>query len=373
MTRGALLCIDVSNTLEATSLSGIQRVTIELNEALSDQVPVVALDGRSGRFVPLRPGRRRRLRRLQQGRFALGLPQRIENRIVRTAPHVRSTFQFDADSVLLDIEASWHAPLRRADLLPKLAGSPTAALIHDVLPITNPEWFPPESVHRFRSWFDAHLTAGSTLLAVSNATADAVAVAGMSRPAVIRMGTAGLPPISEGPGILMVGTIEPRKGHEIVLDALDLLGPEAPIIDVVGRAGWGPTDLADRLDGHPKVRWHRNIADTDVDALWTLSGILLQPSLGEGFGLPVVEALQRGVAVASSNIPVMHEVGRGHTTLLPLEAEAWATMLASFAEKPSAWPRPAQQTWPTWHESASDVLTALTAAGVWSGATSTSQ
>ncbi len=374
VTSGARLYVDVSNTLEAASLSGIQRVTLELTEALGELATVVALDGRTGRLVPLLPGQYRRLQRLRMGHGGRTIAQRIVSRAIKSSPAVgsaavrslagRSAVAFDADSVLLDIESSWHAPIRRADLLARF-DTPSAALIHDILPITNPEWFPPEAVSRFRSWFDAHVAAGSTLMAVSNATADAVAAAGAERPTVIRMGSSAASPISTGSGILMVGTIEPRKGHTIVLDALDLLGADAPIVDIVGRPGWNTSDLVNRLELHPKVRWHRGLDERDLETLWGLSGLLLQPSLGEGFGLPVVEALQRGVSVASSDIPVLHEIGRGQTTLLPTDAEAWANTLASFATDPGSWPQPDRLEWPTWNDSATDVLGALTTAAAW--------
>lgn len=366
------LCIDVSNTLESESLSGIQRVTLELGHALGELVDVVPLDGRSGTLTRLHPSHRRRLGRLRNGSARRGLAHRIESRIVRSAPPLHPRFRPGTSSVLIDIEASWHASMQRTDLLPRW-GSPTAALIHDVLPLTNPEWFNTESVTRFRSWFDAHVGAGSALLAVSNASADAVASLDVGRPAVIRLGHTGTTPLSKGNGILMVGTIEPRKGHSIVLDALDLLGDEAPVVDVVGRAGWDTNKLITRLDHHPKVRWHRGIDDANLESLWQLSGLLLQPSRGEGFGLPVIEALQRRVAVVSSDIPVMREVGRGQTTPLPFDAEAWAEALVSYANDPTAWPRPQRLDWPTWADSAMDTLQALTAAGAWPDAASASQ
>lgn len=373
------LCIDVSNTLETGTLSGVQRVTLELAAALSSVAGVVLLDGRTGRLLLVNATQRRHIQRLSDGHSGRTITQRLTAKARRSladlpAPLVERTrgrpaYSFKAGAVLLDLEASWHAPVRRSELLP-LPDSASAALIHDILPITNPEWFPAESTARFRSWFDAHVSANSTLLAVSHASADAVAATGVPRPSVIRIGHADGPLRASdlafaSSGVLMVGTIEPRKGHAIVLDALDLLGAAAPVVDVVGRPGWDTTALASRLDRHPKVRWHRDLDDAGLEELWSLTGLLLQPSLGEGFGLPVIEALRRGVAVASSDIPVMREVGRGQTTLLPHDASAWADVLATFANGAISVDRPDQLTWPTWSDSATDTLAALSAAGVW--------
>ena len=360
------LCIDVSNTIEAASLSGVQRVTLGLGRALADQVPVELLDGRTGKLHRATRRSRRQLHRLSRGGTNRSILTRFERRALRSGFDPLPAFSFGADTILLDIEASWHAPQPRAQLLPLIASSPTVALLHDILPITNPEWFPTASVERFEAWFHAHIAAGSTLLAVSTTTAQAVDDATSRNPAVIRMGSDDVDlPISTGEGILMVGTIEPRKGHTLLLDALDLLGDDAPIVDVVGRPGWENSALFDRLDGHPSVRWHRSASDADLDTLWNLSGLLVQPSLGEGFGLPVTEALQRRVAVAASDIDVMREVSRGQATLLPAKPETWADMIRSFADAPESWPRPERLDWPTWREGASDVLGALVSSGLW--------
>jgi len=371
----ARLCIDVSNTLETASLSGIQRVTLELTNALKQQAVVIPLDGRSGQFLPLVRTQARRLDRLREGQNRRSIAQRLETRAIRigSLPTGRAAHTFDTESVLLDLEASWHAPIPRADLLPSLLAR-SAALIHDILPITNPEWFPSASVTRFHSWFDAHTAAGSALLAVSHASADAVAETGNQRPTVIRIGSPHRRTTNADvrSGILMIGTIEPRKGHALVLDALDLLGKGAPTVDVVGRPGWDTGELIDRLQRHPRVRWHRDLDDAGLDVLWSLTGLLLQPSLGEGFGLPVIEALQRGRAVVSSDLPVLREIGRGQTTLLPLDTEARARSLRAFASDPAAWPQPDQLSWPTWHDSADDTLDALRSAGVWPHAGSSS-
>ncbi len=380
-TKHPTLGIDLSNTIEAPSISGIQRVALGLTEALSNHVPVAVLDGRQGALAPAGRLARARLRRLQGGHSGTNLLGRLESRLRRLGAGRHRSDHFDdrldAGDVLIDIEPSWHAPQRRDELLPRLADRSilTAAVLHDVLPLTDPDWFPPESVERFTRWFEAHVAADSVFIAVSAATADLTASRIGRRPAVMRMGTTppsgndrgpttgGRP--STGSGLLMLGTIEPRKGHQVILDALDRLGADAPTVDVVGRAGWGDPSVLRRLADHPRVRWHRHAADEQVADLWETTGLLLQPSLGEGYGLPVVEALQRGVAVAAADLPVLREVTRGHATFVPHDPAAWAEALSRFAADPSAWPRPEPLSWPSWDGSADDVLSALRTAGRW--------
>jgi glycosyltransferase involved in cell wall biosynthesis len=367
------LAIDLSNTIEAPSISGVQRVALGLTGALRDQWPVVVLDGRAGSLSPADSLALARLRRLEEGHSGVSIAGRVETRLRRLLGRrsLRHDRGVQPGDVFIDLEPSWHAPQARSVLLPDLVRRDigTAALLPDVLPLTNPEWFPPASVERFTSWFEAHLAADSTLLAISNATADRVAERSTHRPSVIRIGAEAPPEHRSSPaghhGLLMLGTVEPRKGHSLLLDALDLLGPMAPVVDVVGRPGWASADLLDRLADHPKVRWHQHASDDEVAQLWDLTGLLLQPTLGEGYGLPVVEALQRGIAVAASDIPVMREAGRGQAHHLPPDPTAWAAIIADFAHDPGAWPQPALLDWPTWGDGAHDVLDALRTAGRW--------
>ncbi len=375
--RQPTLAIDLSNTIETASITGVQRVALGVTEALSSRWPLLVLDGRQGALVPADRLARSRLRRLQRGRSGANSVGRAESRLRRLgAGRYRSESSDDrltAGDVLIDVESSWHAPQDRADLLTRLAGRSitSAALLHDILPLTDPQWFPPESVGRFTRWFDAHLTADSVLLSVSNTTADAVADRAGRRPIVMRMGVstdtneAGAAATTGRSGLMMLGTVEPRKGHALILDALDLLGSGAPTVDVVGRPGWVEPGLIERLESHPRIRWHRDADDRQVDDLWDLSGLLLQPSLGEGYGLPVVEALRRRVAVAASDLPVMREVTRGHASFVADEPAAWADVLARFSADPAAWPSPEPLGWPTWDDSADDVIRALRIAGRW--------
>lgn len=377
--RHPTLAVDLSNTIETPSISGIQRVAFGLTEALSRRWPLVVLDGRQGSLVPADRLARSRLRRLQRGRSGANILGRLESRLRRVgAGRSRGDSADDelaAGDVLIDVESSWHAPQDRADLLPRLAGRSitSAAVLHDILPITDPQWFPPESVDRFTRWFDAHVAADSVLIAVSNATADAAAERVGRRPSVMRMGV-DPGPTSTGSdtaaatgrsGVMMVGTVEPRKGHALLLDALDLVGPGAPVVDVVGRLGWVDPALIDRLEAHPQVRWHRGADDRRVDELWASTGLLLQPTLAEGYGLPVVEALRRGVAVAASDLPVMREAARDQATFVAQDPAAWAEVISRFSADPPAWPQPESITWPTWDDSADDVIAALRAAGRW--------
>lgn len=114
----------------------------------------------------------------------------------------------------------------------------------------------------------------------------------------------------------MVGTIEPRKGQEVILDAFDhmraMLGAAAPDLVVVGRPGWRTEALQRRMSDHPDqggaLRWLDNASDELLEALYDRAALVVMPSRGEGFGLPVTEALRHGRKVLARDIPVFREL-----------------------------------------------------------------
>src|SRR5690606_14083873 len=89
---------------------------------------------------------------------------------------------------------------------------------------------------------------------------------------------------TDAPGFLMVGTIEPRKGHSVALDAFDLLW--AQNIDVkltiVGKVGWSAGHLIDRLENHPqwgrRLFWHRNASDAELGQQYASADCLIASS-----------------------------------------------------------------------------------------------
>jgi glycosyltransferase involved in cell wall biosynthesis len=139
----------------------------------------------------------------------------------------------------------------------------------------------------------------------------------------------GVPP---GDYLLTVATLEPRKGLDVLLAALGHAADALPPLVVVGQAGWGgvhPEALAQDL-GLPaeRVRLLGRLPDTDLAAVLHGATALVAPSRAEGFGLPVLEAMDAGVPVVSSDAPALAEVGGGATVLTPVgDAAALAAAL----------------------------------------------
>jgi glycosyltransferase involved in cell wall biosynthesis len=111
--------------------------------------------------------------------------------------------------------------------------------------------------------------------------------------------------------VLSVAAKRPHKNQELLLRAAALL-PEDVVIVLVGQ----PEPYEDRLRQltrelavAEKVRFLDYVSDAELEALWRLASAAAFPARAEGFGLPVLEAMAHGVAVACSNIPVFREVG----------------------------------------------------------------
>lgn len=143
----------------------------------------------------------------------------------------------------------------------------------------------------------------------------------------------GLPPRY----LVMLGTIEPRKNHELALAALEKsgVGTTTPLV-VVGRPGWGHEKTMARiadLSQRGLVVHLTNVSDRDLPGILAGSQGLVYPSWTEGFGLPVVEALATGVPVVTSTDPALQEAGGDLARYVhPADVEGLAAILQEFAE-----------------------------------------
>lgn len=223
----------------------------------------------------------------------------------------------------------------------RLAGAKLFFAVYDVLPMQRPDCFPPEADGIFRPWTDMVARISDGVVCISRQVcrdfadaADALNVKrvtplplwrlplGLSLPAPtdtdqpLRQDVAALLAAQE-PLILMVGTLEPRKGHSQALDAMELLWSEGrgAILVIVGKQGWMVESLVERIHAHPecagRLHWLAGVSDTELDALYARSRAVLCASEAEGYGLPLIEAASRGVAVIARDIPVFREVA-GH-------------------------------------------------------------
>ena len=113
--------------------------------------------------------------------------------------------------------------------------------------------------------------------------------------------------------LLYVGTIEPRKGLDTILRAIDYCreaGKELSLV-VIGQVGWKSDDILQLIDSlalQSRVRRLDFVEDADLPALYRGASLFLYPSVYEGFGIPVLEAMASGTPVISSNAASLPEV-----------------------------------------------------------------
>lgn len=202
-----------------------------------------------------------------------------------------------------------------------------SVLLHDTIPLDFPHHQRPEAVGRFRMFLQrarradlviynsrhTRARAADHFAAWGAAPPGIVAHLGVPRPLSVPAELpGGLPP--EGPFFVTVGTIEPRKRHDLLLDIWDEMaaaGATVPGLVICGARGWNNAAVFERLDRLPAngpVRELDNLSDGAIAALLGRSCGLLFPSEAEGFGLPPVEAAALGVPVVCNDLPVYREI-----------------------------------------------------------------
>ena len=135
---------------------------------------------------------------------------------------------------------------------------------------------------------------------------------------------------------LFVGTVEPRKNLGVLLRAFAHFRAQWPQIDVqlvvAGGQGWGREPLGEIIDAlkiRDQVLWTGFVADEDLPDLYRGAAMFVYPSLYEGFGLPILEAMACGVPVITSNRSSLPEIA-GNAALLvdPTQPDALAAAMS---------------------------------------------
>ena len=163
---------------------------------------------------------------------------------------------------------------------------------------------------------------------------------------VLRHAGYSAPPFpAQRPYFVVLGTIEPRKNHALLIhlwrDFVDHLPPaEVPELLIVGKRGWDNEMVFRQLDRCEALRGHvKEMNGVLDDELWPLlkgARAMLFPSFAEGWGMPLVEALTLGVPVIGSDIPPFREAGQGVPELIqPLDGREWGRMILDYAAKHS--------------------------------------
>jgi glycosyltransferase involved in cell wall biosynthesis len=332
-TKTRQLLVDISELVRRDAKSGIQRVVRSILMQLLMEPPA----GYRVEPVYSEPGNRYRYARHFTARF-LGLGS------LSLADDVVDA---EAGDILLGIDLALEevpANIKQYRTM-RDKGVAVYFVVYDLLPLILADHFPPHAYGLFSRWLETLATVGNGALCISRSVADELLdhldAFRPKRSDAFRIGyfhlgadidssiptigisaqeASDLSILSGMRVLLMVGTIEPRKGHAQVLDAFDeLCSRNSEVaLALVGKPGWMTNSLADRIRSHPqagkRLFWFEGASDELLARLYAVAQALLVPSKGEGFGLPLIEAAQHGLPIICRDLPVFREIaGDGAT------------------------------------------------------------
>ena len=260
-----------------------------------------------------------------------------------------------------------HTSLNTPDILADLRakGVRPVVMIHDLIPVTHPEFCRPGDGPKHERRVRHALTHADQILVNSGYTGHEVqafaAREGLRAPPV-QVAHLGLEPVFLSPNtttdtppyFVHVGTIEARKNLAFLLTLWrrleERMGADAPRLVLIGRYGWENEAVLDHLQRSPNlqglVHQAANLPDRALAELMRGARALLAPSAVEGFDLPAVEASAMGVPLIASDIPAHRELVPDATLIDPLDGPGWiAALEASTRIRPMA---PAPYVAPTW-------------------------
>jgi glycosyltransferase involved in cell wall biosynthesis len=297
---------------------------------------------------------------------------------------------FAPGDALLLLDSAWSEPERFMPVLraAEESGAEVVGYVYDLIPVLYPDTCVPFMPPVFRLWLEHIVRKSHAIICISRATADDLIAFivrnGLRHRPGLRIHYAHLGSDLDGeniaepsdavrsvfagsprPTFLMVGTLEPRKGHLEVLDAFDELwaGECDVALCLIGKPGWKMDRFVERLQSHPefkkRLHWLERPCDAELDFAYRHAAALIQASHAEGFGLPLLEAARCGTPIVCSDIPVFREiVGDNATFFEPRATEALARVLRCFVERgePSLHTPGCVR---TWRDAAEDVVRVL--------------
>ena len=295
-------------------------------------------------------------------------------------------FALDLQPQTQTIQADSYQQMRRQGVIVKF-------LVHDLLAILEPQYFSSGTSELLTNWMNV-VAESDGVICVSRAVANDLSLwiknkswqrqrsftvdwshngatlEILATPSELEQSAEQLikPPL-DCTTFLMVGTLEPRKGHAQVLEAFEHLWRDKHEVNlvVVGKQGWLVDSLMERLRNHTEVNkrlfWLEGISDEYLEAVYAASTCLIAASYGEGFGLPLIEAAQHELPIIARDIPVFREVAGEHAYYFEAEtSEALAQAIKDWLGlyQDNQHPKSDEMTWLTWAESARQLLNFVT-------------
>lgn len=292
------------------------------------------------------------------------------------------------DDILLLLDSTWYYDIWPSVSAFRQRGGHVVAVIYDLIPITHSRFCDDGLVAHFRQWFFDSLKYVDSYIGISGTVRDDLRTFMLSEFGKVaeqktydhfllgadfehrQLETRQVRPelvsaLGDRPAYMIVSTVEPRKNHQYLLDAFDLLwqqGVDVSLV-IIGRIGWKVESLMKRMLDHPeygrRLRHWQDLNDQELTYCYEHSKMLVFPSIIEGFGLPIVEALAHGLPVLASDTPIHREIGQGHIGYFALDRPQDLSGRIAEIERsgvPAELRVPADYRWLSWHQSSRMLL-----------------
>jgi len=222
--------------------------------------------------------------------------------------------------------------------------------IYDILPITHPEWFTGYLNEAFLQFFTSAWNFADLLIVNCDKTKVDIETYGASKGSIFRdnipkikkvnLWSVATPKLkirkksgndsskakklfkNNDPVLLLLSTVEPRKGHEELINAAKIAWGQGARFNLlfIGQLGWISKSFKAEFQEFLQVEsdraiWFDSVEDHELEEFMGATDLLISPSLDEGYGLPVAEALQRGIPVLANGIPTYQELFGTHAVL----------------------------------------------------------
>lgn len=251
-------------------------------------------------------------------------------------------------------------------------GASLHVVVYDLLPIVRPDWFEASTSRHFNQWLEVVTSHADQALCISDSIAHELCRKIIGTDAYQRIGVGRLHMSGDIAGslpsaglslavqstlersrsrkvVLMIGTIEPRKGYDRALDAFERLweasGEAAPDLVIIGKPGWKTAELQQRIRAHPqhgrRLFWLEDVSDEALTGFYEASSAVFLASFDEGFGLPAIEAATHRRWALVRDLPVFREQRLPNLRYFDNDSpEALARQLMALVEAAEAAPPP---------------------------------
>lgn len=322
------LYVNVTNYCNTEHKTGIQRVVNGvvsnlLIEGISNEVEVVLLS------------------QLDTSNFFIVTTEDFQERSLKSVKDSIDIEEFEEGSVYLELDATWHSDgIEELYQKLKIKNIMITILIHDVIPFFMPDFFIKNTVYGFILYIKNVLKYADLILVSTNKVKNDLNilsnVVGIEEKNIkkikfghdfnsiedendeqvdefleLREDVSEV--INKGNYLIMVGTIEPRKNHKVVVEAFEeALFSKGFNLVIVGKRGWNNENIISKIKSSKyldkQLFWLEGIDDQELDLLYKNALFTIQASLDEGFGLPIIEAIVNEIPILASDIDTFREV-----------------------------------------------------------------